>query len=135
VLTFVLLRFAYLPRCLCKVLLLDIFPAGGKVSGRFCSSDESDWYRSSRIANMPASVTTFRKSAPLNPSESFKSTSIGSPSPAQKLQIVKTHLDDRLEVDLAVLVDRSCMDLEDLKPRLLVRKGHLDFAVEPTGAH
>lgn len=79
---------------------------------------------------MPASVTTFRKSAPLNPSESFKRTSIGSSS-----KIAKTHLDDRLIVDVTVLVDRSRVDLEDLKPRLLVRKGHLDFSIEPTGAH
>ena len=28
-------------------------------------------YRSSRMANIPASVTTFRKSAPLNPSDSW----------------------------------------------------------------
>jgi hypothetical protein len=81
---------------------------------------------------MPASVTTFRKSAPLNPSESFKATSIGSPLGSKN---VNTHLDDRLVVDIAVLVDRSRMDLKDLKPRLLVREGHLDFAVEPTGAH
>jgi hypothetical protein len=30
VLTFVFLRFAYFPRRLCKVLLLDIFPAEGE---------------------------------------------------------------------------------------------------------
>ncbi len=30
-------------------------------------------YRSSRIANIPASVTTFRKSAPLNPSDNYAS--------------------------------------------------------------
>lgn len=47
VLTFVFLRFAYLPRRLCKVLLLDIFPMGKKkISGErkilLVEMDESD---------------------------------------------------------------------------------------------
>ena len=47
----------------------------------------------------------------------------------------KTHLDDRLVVNLPVLVDGPRVDLEDLEPRLLVRERHLDFAVEAPGPH
>ena len=46
-----------------------------------------------------------------------------------------THLDNRLVVNVAVLVDGPRVDLEDLKPRLLIWERYLDFAVEATGAH
>jgi hypothetical protein len=40
-------------------------------------------------------------------------------------------LDHRLVVDLALLVDRPGMDLEDLESRLLVRERDLNLPVEP----
>jgi hypothetical protein len=49
--------------------------------------------------------------------------------------ITQTHLDDCLVVDITVLVHRPSVNLEDLESRLLVRERHLDFAVEPAGAH
>ena len=55
--------------------------------------------------------------------------------PSRQKKKKKANLDDRLVVDLAMLVHGRGVDLEDLKPRLLVRERHLDFAVEATGAH
>lgn len=75
-LTLVLLRFAYLPGRLREILLRDKLPRR-QLSGAQCDDDlimGTD--RSSRIANMPASVTTFRRSAPLKPSESYQDTGV-----------------------------------------------------------
>lgn len=41
-----------------------------------------------------------------------------------------TYLDDRLVVNLALLVDRSSVNLDDLEPTLLVRQGDLDLSVQ-----
>jgi hypothetical protein len=50
-------------------------------------------------------------------------------------QLAETHLDNRLVVDLAVLVHRTGVELENLGSHLLIQEWHLDFAVEPAGAH
>jgi hypothetical protein len=50
-------------------------------------------------------------------------------------QLAETHLDNRLVVDLAVLVHRTGVELENLGSHLFIQEWHLDFAVEPAGAH
>ena len=75
-LTLVLLRFTNLPGRLREILLRNKLP-GRQLSGAQGDDDlimGTD--RSSRIANMPASVTTFRRSAPLKPSESYQDTGV-----------------------------------------------------------
>jgi hypothetical protein len=42
------------------------------------------------------------------------------------------HLHDRIVIDLAPFVDRSGVDLQDLKARLLIRQWNLNLPVEPT---
>jgi hypothetical protein len=89
--------------------------------------------RSSRIANIPASVTTFRRSAPLKPSESCIVSYYIKLSPAVYGHSDMTNLDDRLVVNLAALVHGCSMNLQNLKTSLLIRKRDFDFAVETAG--
>lgn len=79
--TLVFLRLRDFPCGLCEILLLYKIPTNttpkksdphlAYTSLQKEGAKESTTHRSSRIANIPASVTTFLKSAPLNASVNF----------------------------------------------------------------
>jgi hypothetical protein len=71
--TFVLLRLTNLPCRLCQVFLAYIFSGWELLISVLATTNARNTLSdlSSRIANIPASVTTFRKSAPLKPSDNY----------------------------------------------------------------
>jgi len=79
------------------------------------------------MANIPASVTTLRRSAPLNPSDNLVPV-----SPQQVSLVWDPYLYNSLVINLTSLVDRGSVDLQDLKPCLFVREWDLDLSVQST---